>query len=78
MRTGTIGGLELVHQPVEVVKCAEVRQAKEPELYDEVSHIEQRIVLAKFIEIQACQVLPINDQMFGTKIAMGWALCPLW
>jgi len=64
---------EPVRQPVEVIQRAEVLQTEEPEMSAEVGDVEPRIVLAKLVEVQAGELIAVNDDVFGSEIAVGGA-----
>src|SRR2546426_1169116 len=62
---------ESIGQRVEVIQTATMGQPQEPKVRDEVGHIEERVVLAKLIEVQAREPIVANHQMLWRKVTVG-------
>jgi len=56
-----------------VIERAEACQAEHAEMSAKVSDVEARVVLAKLVEIQARELITVNNEMLGREITMGGA-----
>src|SRR5215469_1627150 len=63
-----VSGLELADQRVEVIQRAKVRQAEKPKMSGKMGHVEQPVILAKLIEIQAGKPVAVDHQMLGSEV----------
>src|SRR6266581_346706 len=50
---------------------AAMEQPEIADMSDKMAHVENRVVLAELVEVQPCEVRPVNQQMIGRKVAMG-------
>jgi hypothetical protein len=67
-----VSGLELADQRVEVIQRAKMPQPEELKMSGKMGHVEQPVILAKLIEIQAGKPVAVDHQMLGSEVPVDW------
>ena len=66
-----VRSLEAVGERIEPSQRTKMAQTQKPKMSRKMGHVEQGVILAKFVEVQTGELITMNDEMLWRKVTMG-------